>query len=142
MADHNGPYDILIMKGTFQVMTDCIQRMHLSITRIETLEKVVLQAAMSNDRLNVDLENEKKGQRAVKREVFWLNKVDVAAKKSRVTAIETQTKLEGMVVELEAIIAIMVAEQTTWRLSVSNRAGMKLVRLVKRKNLFFTTSSS
>ncbi|GMP67620.1 hypothetical protein CsSME_00027546 [Camellia sinensis var. sinensis] len=87
MADHNGAHDIPVLKETLQMTTICIQRMHLSITRAEELEKAVLEAAMNAERLSVSLEVEKEGCRIVEREVFRLSKVVISAEKSKEAAI-------------------------------------------------------
>ncbi|GMP40265.1 hypothetical protein CsSME_00010781 [Camellia sinensis var. sinensis] len=84
MADHNGPRNILVLKGTLQMMT---VRMHLSITRAEILEKAVLEAAMNVERLTVSLEAEKEGRRTAEREAFRLSKVVALAEKSKEAAI-------------------------------------------------------
>ncbi|KAL7218185.1 hypothetical protein ACSBR2_011457 [Camellia fascicularis] len=87
MADHNGPRDIPVLKGTLQIMTACIQRMHLLIIRGEELEKAVLKAAMNAERLSVSLEAEKEGRRTAEREVFRLSKVVTSIEKSKEAAI-------------------------------------------------------
>ncbi|GMP72065.1 hypothetical protein CsSME_00030233 [Camellia sinensis var. sinensis] len=111
MADHNGPGDIPILKGTLQMMTTCIQRMHLSITLAEELAKAVLEAAMTTERLKTSLEAEKEGRRIAKMEVFRLSKVITSAEKSKEAAIGFQAQLEGKVAELEAVIGVMAAER-------------------------------
>ncbi|KAI7982906.1 hypothetical protein LOK49_LG15G02081, partial [Camellia lanceoleosa] len=90
----------------------CIQRMHLSITRAEELERAVLEAAMNVERLTVNLESEKEGRRTAEREAFRLNKIVASAEQSKEAAIGTQAQLEGKVAELEAVIAVMAAERT------------------------------
>ena len=86
--------------------------MHLSITRAEELEKAVLEAAMNAERLTVSLEAKKEGRRTAEREAFRLNKIVASVEKSKEAAIGMQAQLEGKVVELEAVIAVMVAERS------------------------------